>query len=244
MIPLFLTLALFATLWWVSRKLATFFVSSAYLLTQDDDVVSSLYAIFILPGTAVHELSHWLMAKFVGVRTKGITLLPKLSKSGKLQLGSVNVSGGVLWQHTLIGLAPLVVGALLTVLLSYRLVDVARLESAWQLQHWDSLLDVFAAALSQPNALIWLYLLFTVSDAMFLSRSDLEPAQRMLVYVAAGVVLLVILGVFPALGGWANDFGGVFRVLAFGLAIALLAHAGLMIVFAGVFYGLRTVLGR
>ncbi|HEY54368.1 MAG TPA: hypothetical protein G4N94_13035, partial [Caldilineae bacterium] len=86
--PLFWLVALLVALWWVSRRLAHYFMSLLLLLTNHEGFAVAAYAIFIFPGTLVHETSHWLAAKMVGVRTSSFDILPKFSRDGTIQLGS------------------------------------------------------------------------------------------------------------------------------------------------------------
>lgn len=227
--PLLWTLVLVAALWWVSRRFAFFFMSAVLELTHSERTASGFYAIFILPGTIMHEASHWLMAKLVGVKTGQVRLLPTLSNTG-IRLGSVDVRGGRLWQLTLIGLAPLLVGSLLTLWLSYSLFDVERLAAVSADGRGKILLAVFVAALRQPDAFLLLYLLFTVSDAMLLSASDWAPIQRMVLYV--GLLLLIILFLFggmPVLPErWTAAIQKAFQAYAFGLGMTLFLHLVLL----------------
>ena len=231
--PLLACLGLLVALWWVSRRLAYFFVSTLYLITRSQPVAVALYAILILPGTLVHETSHWLAARLTGVRTGNVTILPKLTRQGTLQLGSVDVHGGNLWQHTVIGLAPMLVGSLLTVWLSYGLVNVNALRSALAMGQWQGLAAILDASLSHPDATLGIYLLFTVSDAMFLSASDRAPIQRMLLYLGGILALLYLVGLLPSMpSDWVTAVRNAFTVFAWGLAVALLVHATLTLLFA------------
>ncbi len=235
--PLVWSLALLAALWWVSRQLAFFFVSVVFRLTHHEGAAASIYAIVILPGTLVHETSHWLMAKLLGVKTGNFTILPQMTPEGTLRLGSVDVRGGRLWQHTLIGLAPLLVCSLLTLLLANSLVDMGQFVTFWQTGQWELALAILRASLQQPDALLTIYLLFTVSDAMFLSASDRAPVQRMLLYLGLVLVAIYLLVGVPAMpASWSATLEDAFSVYAVGLGIALLIHLTLMAIFGAIHY--------
>lgn len=195
------SLALLAALWWVSRRLTVHILTLILLLTRNDEIAQILYAILILPGTVMHELSHWLAARLVGVRTGKISLLPQVTRDKGLRLGAVDVRGGALWQHTLIGLAPLVVGSLLTAALALRLVAVEEVRLATQAGTWQGATALLHRILATPDLAIWLYLLFTISDAMFLSASDRAPVQRMLLYFGGLLLILYLLGGLPTGSG-------------------------------------------
>jgi len=227
-----------ATIWWLSRRQAFYFLSALFHLTHSQHVAVVAYAIFFFPGTAVHEFAHWSMAKLLGVKTAGFAVLPKLGKKGDIQLGSVNVRGGGLLAHTLIGMAPMLLGGVATMALSYILVDVAALNDAIRGEQFDVVLTVLLQAFAHPDALILLYLLFTISGSMFLSASDRAPILTMMLYLAAVLLPLYLFGLIPALpADWAQAIGELFAVFASGLAVAVIIHLAVTIVL-GALYGL------
>lgn len=70
-----------------------------------------LYSTLFLPGTIIHELSHWLVAELLQVKTGTITIFPDLSEIGETQrLGSVATAKSDPFRGFLIGLAPLITG--------------------------------------------------------------------------------------------------------------------------------------
>ncbi len=243
--PLFWLVALLVTLWWVSRRLAHYFMGSVYLLTQNEGFAVAAYAIFIIPGTLVHEISHWLIAQMVGVRTGSFDVLPKFSRDGTIQLGSVGIRGGNLAQLALIGLAPMIVGSVLTMWLSYGLVDVDALGYALESGRWSAVGVVLLASLRKPDALLALYLLFTISDSIFLSSSDRAPVQQLALYLGLALIPLYLFGILPALpNSWTAALQQGFAVFASGLAIALVVHVLLLILFGGIFYLVRSLSAR
>ena len=64
------------------------------------------------PGVALHELSHALMARLLGVQTANLTMVPRRQADGHVRLGSVQVERVDVIRGSLIGLAPLLVGSL------------------------------------------------------------------------------------------------------------------------------------
>ncbi|MCW5861280.1 MAG: hypothetical protein KIS63_23480, partial [Caldilineales bacterium] len=148
--------------------------------------------------------------------------------------------GGGLWQHTLIGLAPLLAGSFFTLLIAIYLVDVRLLGAAWQAGRWQDVGAALAAGLNQANAAIFIYLLFTVSDAMFLSSSDRAPLQRMVLYLALVLFVLYLFGLVPAFPPrWEALMQDVFRLFAYGLGVALAVHLSLLLLFGACFHAVR-----
>jgi hypothetical protein len=236
------TTVFLVAIWWLSRRQAFYFLSGLFHLTRSQQVSVFGYALFFLPGTVVHEFAHWGMAKILGVKTAGFHILPKLEKGGTIRMGSVNIRGGGLVQHTLIGIAPMLLGGAVTLGLSYWLVDVDALTAAIRSEQLGQVLDVALQTFSRPDALLWMWLLFTISGSMFLSASDRAPIQQMALYLAAVILPLYLFGLVPALPEeWTQRIAEVFSVFASGLAVALVLHVVMTALFA-LFYFLARLL--
>lgn len=182
------TLALF------SRWLSGLVQGVGWLLFRDERAVFLLTYVIFLPGILMHELSHWAVAWLLGMRPRQLSLWPKL-RGRRVEMGSVRVRSGGTLRDSLAGLAPLLVGSLIILLVSYRIFDAAPLQQAWQRGGFGAAWDVFWASFGVPNAWLWAYLVFAVSNAMFPSSSDRRPLLPLLLYV-------VITGLFFYLIGW------------------------------------------
>ncbi len=235
--PLLWSALFLVAIWWLTRKLAFFLISTIYQLTGSQQVAVVTYALLFLPGTLVHEFAHWLMAKLLGVKTAGFDILPKVTKGGEVRLGSVDVRGGGLLEHTLIGMAPMLLGGVITIGLSYLLVDVQAMQQAVQSEQVDAVFQAFIQAFHHPDALILLYLLFTISSSMFLSASDRAPIQQMALYLLLVLLPLYLFGFMPKLPqSWSQVIADMFGVFASGLAVALVVHV-VMTMLTGLLYG-------
>lgn len=134
-----------------------------------------VYAVVLFPGVLLHEASHWLAATLLGVRTGGVSLLPRRQADGSLQLGYVEYykSPGVgPIRESLIGAAPLIAGTIVILLIGHHVFSVTSLADAIRTADVAILADAMAQILAVPNVLVWLYLIFAVSNAMMPSRSD------------------------------------------------------------------------
>ena len=80
------------------------------ILTRDSRVTMAIFAMLFLPGVFLHELSHFVMAKILRVRTGKFSLFPQSLPDGRLQLGYVETSRSDIVRDSLIGAAPLIVG--------------------------------------------------------------------------------------------------------------------------------------
>ena len=70
---------------WIHRHLH----GVALLLTGNKQWAIVLYAIVLFPGVLLHELSHWITANILRVKTGKFSVLPKSIADGSVQLGYV-----------------------------------------------------------------------------------------------------------------------------------------------------------
>jgi len=67
---------------------------------------TSLFWLCIWPGTALHEILHWIVGKCLGASPTHFSLIPR-EKYGDRVLGSVTFENITWWNSLPIGLAPL-----------------------------------------------------------------------------------------------------------------------------------------
>lgn len=79
----------------------------------------TFYSILFLPGTIIHELSHWIVAEILQVRTGEITIFPDSRDDGgeSKRLGSVATARTDPFRGFIIGLAPFISGLSILVVL-------------------------------------------------------------------------------------------------------------------------------
>ncbi len=161
---------------WFSRR-----VQSLALLVFGKGTVSLyLYALLMLPGTLVHELSHFVVAKLLGVRTGKLSLRPHASPDGRWwQLGNIGVAETDVVRGSLIGLAPLLVGSALLVAIVHWGLGVTILKASGGSMD-PELGDLPELRSTWP----WLYLLLVVGNSMFPSPSDRRTWLPMGIYMA------------------------------------------------------------
>ena len=83
-----------------------------------------LYSILVLPGTIIHELSHWIVAEVLGVRTGQISIFPDLETGASTRrLGSVATAKSDPFRAFLIGIAPFISGLAILAVLGTLLSD-------------------------------------------------------------------------------------------------------------------------
>lgn len=131
-----------------------------------------LYTILMLPGTIIHEISHWLVAELLQVPTGEITILPDPIEQDSMErkLGSVMTAKTDPIRGFLIGMAPLIVGTTLLMIISVLLGDNFSLNN----------LNWYSAGL--------IYAVIVLGNSMLVSRVD----RRHLPFAAFFVLVIYL----------------------------------------------------
>jgi len=193
--PLLGLLTAFTILLLLNRWINQHIQGVGLLLTGSEEATGLLYFLVLFPGILLHELSHWLMAKLLGLKTGKISLGPSKKRRAYLQLGSVEVERGGPFLDSLVGAAPLLTGCAFLILVSHRVFNVQGLVQELLYGNWETLWERLAAFLSTKDFWIWLYLVFSISNAMMPSPRDREPWKPVLLFLG------LMAGAFY-FGGW------------------------------------------
>jgi hypothetical protein len=167
------------------------------ILTRDPRVTMSIFSMLFLPGVFLHELSHFLMAKLLRVRTGRFSIFPKSLPDGRLQLGYVETARSDIVRDSLIGAAPLIVGTLIVAFVAIYHLQMRVL--------WDSfrngqftLFWMGVRALPQvQDFYLWFYLVFAVSSTMMPSESDRHAWLELVISVGVLFGLALLFGAGP-----------------------------------------------
>lgn len=130
------------------------------------------YAFLLFPGVILHETSHWLAARLLGVRATSFSLFPRLTRNGNLRLGYVLTEAVDPLRASLIGAAPLVTGTAVLWLLGARVLNWDLFARAVVEGRAQALLDGLHAVTQVSWWGLWLYLAFVISNTMVPSRAD------------------------------------------------------------------------
>lgn len=173
---------------WLHREIQAFFL----ILTRNPGVTQVIFALIFFPGVLLHELSHFLSAKILGVQTGKFSLIPQAQADGKLRLGYVETASGGFVRDALIGVSPLVTGSLYvayTAIFQMKLIPLWDLLRSWNLMgFWGNL----GSVPKTPDFWLWFYLTFTISSTMMPSQSD-RHAWMPVVILVVGLVGAAIL---------------------------------------------------
>ena len=180
----------------LQRWIQTHLHGISLLLTGKPGRAIYLYAIILFPGVLLHELSHWLTATLLGVRTGSVSLLPRRSPDGSLHLGYVEYYRSKTLdpvRESLIGGAPMIVGTFVILLIGFNVFAVVELAQAVQSGDMDILTFALVDLFQTKYILLWIYLIFAISNAMMPSKSDRRawPAFIVTMIILAGVVYIL-----------------------------------------------------
>jgi hypothetical protein len=197
---------------------------TAYLTRSPDMAMVTVFLLF-LPGIVVHELSHWVVAKVLGLRPSRFRVWPQ-RQGGYIGLGSVNIRSGGMWLDSLVGLAPLLTGTFLVALIGYQVFGSNELLAVLSQNQWSRTAAVFLAAISARDGAVWAYLIFAIANSMMPSRSDRQPVMPLLLYIAFAALVYFVIGLpgdlFTTLLGW---LAPAFQIVTGALIFTILLDA-------------------
>ncbi len=192
---------------WIYAVLALFLILIIFFLSRS--VYRQIYLLFyrvgkhrswaihllllvFLPGTIVHELSHFLAATFLGVRTGTINLIPQIKEEGQVIAGETQIAQCDPIRYSLIGIAPFVSGILLIYSVGRFLLfgDTGLAFNFFSFSAWISLMQKNFSLLGMFSA----FFLFWVSNTMFSSKKDLELLIVPLIFSYIVLFALYFLG--------------------------------------------------
>ena len=204
-------------IFFLSRKNFNHFFYLFRRIFKNEKTVYALVSLVFLPGTIIHEFSHFFAATILFLPVKDIQIFPKFEK-GQIKLGHVLYVKKDFLRGILVGIAPFFGALFFFFTLSF--------------------FNLF------PNKNLWLnivliYLIFTVSSVMFSSKQDLVDIGLLIPFI----LFLLILGYIfqPSLPSFNLPyFDKIFNGLElflinvnYYLFLSILIHFFLMVIFLG-----------
>jgi len=243
-LPLLAVVAALVLLVFLERWIHQHLHGLAFLATGDADAALVLYALLLLPGVALHELSHWVMARLLGVKTAGMSVWPQRRRNGHIRLGSVTVQQTDAVRASLIGAAPLIGGSLVALLIGQSVFGVGALGDALRGGDSRAIVAALAATLRAPDMWVWLYLLFAIANAMLPSASDRDTWPPVMLFLVIVVGVAYVLGFSSLLLELAPLVVAGLRWLAVIFCMTLIADAPFVILIAAAEWMLGTLRGK
>lgn len=152
------------------RKVVSALFRLFYKFSQNRKTSFYLLSLVFLPGTFIHELSHFLVALFLLVPVSTPNLMPQITDD-EVILGTVGIAKTDPVRRFLIGVAPVIIG---NILLFY----IVSYTTNSEIRH-DFLAMFFI-----------LILIFQISNTLFSSKRDMEGALEFLVIIIIFVGIL------------------------------------------------------
>ena len=122
-------LVTFGLLMLLSRLANQLLQALGLLLTGRREEMLIVYAVLLFPGVALHEISHALMARLLGVRVRKMSLLPA-REGDRIRLGFVEMDRMDVVRSSIVGAAPLLIGTLALGAISLLIFNSTRLNTA------------------------------------------------------------------------------------------------------------------
>jgi len=168
-------------LYFLSKRLTNKIFQFLYRVIKNRKFAFYVYSVLFLPGTFVHEISHFLAAILLLVPVGKLELLPEIYENEDgAALGSVEIAKTDPLRRFLIGIAPFVLGTTIIIGIIYFFTSNGLLTNYYYL-------------------LLIAYICFQIGNSMFASRKDLEGALELFVFFIFLYIVIFALGIsFPA----------------------------------------------
>lgn len=171
----------FLLLFLTSRKISIFIFLFFLYITRSKRLSTIFLSILFFPGTFVHEVSHFLMAKVLFVHAGKIEFIPSLDQNG-LKLGSVQIAQTDPFRRFLIGVAPLLIGSGIIIFILYYFTQ------------WVSFDTLFYSTKNLIIFSLTLYCIFVITNTMFSSKRDMEGALGLGLFIIFILTVLFVAG--------------------------------------------------
>ena len=178
LLQLILFFLLIILIYLIVKKSVKYFFQFVFQISRRKHLSVWIIALTFLPGTIVHELSHFLMATILRVPTGSMTIFPTFEKNGEVKAGHLMVGHADPFRLSLIGLSPMFVGLVVVYLIGVFLIG------DWG---WRTIIGIAA--------------LFQTTSSMFSSKRDLKS----FVIVLPILLLLLLAGHLSGLSIEANQ---------------------------------------
>lgn len=213
---LILLIILIITLSALRQRLVYELSGTALLLFGSTRPGLMLYSLLVLPGTIIHELSHWITAEVLLVRTGEITIFPGADDdTSQKRLGSVATQRTGPLRGFVIGIAPFVSGLAILLVLGRLLSDGWSTYTGWVLA-------------------LLIYGIMVVGNSMMISSSDRRTWPFIIILFL--LIAILISRYYPSL---LTTYNSLFITIISPLNQVLGVTAGLNLVMIGGLYATR-----
>jgi hypothetical protein len=227
---------LLLSLYWTKQYVQKLVAGVVLLAGGSAQLAIRFYSLLLLPGIIIHEMSHFLMAALLGVRTGDIALFPHAIEkdSDRVALGSVKVAKTDFVRASLIGAAPLFTGLTLlyvTIAMYLNLRIVFLDASIWNV--------ITSQVTSQPwfLTLATIYLLWALSNTLFASKEDTRAWPGLMIFLTVLWITFLMLG--GNVSWWSEALGAienVFSHIVSGLLVGVIINMSACVFLLGLVF--------
>ncbi|MBN2046559.1 MAG: hypothetical protein JW750_01850 [Anaerolineaceae bacterium] len=167
-------------------------------LTRSPLVAHKAHFVLVLPGVIIHEGSHYLALRLMGVPCTfhlGTEFYQDTVVYGHVDFREADV-GPI--RHFITGTAPLLVGGLLAALISLYPLHFDQLIPLARADQFHAAIPLFLEWIRDPIWWLWFYLLFTITSEMVPSESDRRYWLPLILIIA----VLILIAVLTKTIGW------------------------------------------
>jgi hypothetical protein len=227
---LFWLLVMLVALLFIQRTLHREIQAVFLIATRNPGITMGAFSLIFFPGIFLHELSHLVVAKVLGVRTGNFSLMPQPLADGRVQLGYVEAAESDIFRDSLVGAAPLITGTLFVAFAAIERLHLVVMWDTLRTGQWPLFILGLQALPTIPDFWIWFYLTFAISSTMMPSESDRHA------WLPLGVVAAVLFGlaVLAGAGPWmvenlATPLNDFLRGTALILLVSVIFHIALIV---------------
>ncbi len=167
------------------------------LITRRPQWAIVAFSILLFPGVLLHEVSHFLAARILGVKTGKFSLLPELMPNGLVRLGYVETAKVDFFRDSLIGAAPLFTGGIVTAYIGMLRLGLGGLLPLISAGAFESFFEALGRLPAMPDFWLWFYLSLAVSTTMLPSPSDRTSWASLGLTMGVLVAIALIAGAGP-----------------------------------------------
>lgn len=209
---------------WLHNELQAIFI----LLTRKPQLAIGLFSMLFFPGVLLHELSHYIAAIILRVKTRRFSVIPRVMAGGRIRMGYVETAATDPLRDTIIGSAPLISGLVVTAAIGASQLELFSLAPLAFQGQWGGFLTGLQAVPQVKDFWLWFYLAFTVSSTMLPSAADRKAWLP--VFLSIGLILGIAL--LAGAGSWmlaniAPTINQGLRMLAVIFGVSLIIHLAL-----------------
>jgi hypothetical protein len=182
---------------WLQRIMHHEIQAVMLILTRNPQLTVGLFSFLFLPGVFLHELSHFILAKLLFVRTGGFSLLPQSLPDGRLRMGYMETEATDIVRDSLIGAAPIITGGLVVALIALRPLHLLPLWSVFRNGQFGLFWLGITLLPQIRDFWLWFYLAFAISSTMLPSQSDRHAWLPVGLLILGLLVLAILAGAGP-----------------------------------------------